>query len=109
MSASCNNVSGNWQSVQPFPFQWNVLLTLAQDSSGNISGSGTIQGPGGPITAIQIVPPSTNNYPSSPNVSVTISMEGVGTFTLSGNFTDGTCVKICGSVSGIGDGCIQRV
>ena len=109
MSALCNNVSGNWQSVHPFPFQWNVILNLTQDSSGNITGSGTIQGPGGPVTPCQLVPPSKNNYPGNPNVSVSINLQGLGTFTVSGNFIDGTCVKLCGSVSGIGDGCMQRV
>src|SRR5207249_608305 len=109
MSASCNNITGQWQSVQPFPFNWNVVLNLTQDSSGNIIGSGTIQGPGGPVTPCQVQPPSTNNYPNQPNVSVTIDIQGVGQITVTGNFSDSTCAKLCGSFSSFGNGCMQRV
>jgi hypothetical protein len=102
-----NNVTGQWVSVQPFPLGLAVILNLIQDSSGNITGSGTVQGPGSPVAACQVIPPSTNNFPGQPNVSVSLNIDGLGQATLAGNFTDGTGTQICGTVGSFGTGCVQ--
>jgi hypothetical protein len=106
--ASCNDVTGQWVSVQPFPLGIVVNLNLTQVSSGNITGSGTAQGPGSPVAACQVIPPSINQYPAQPNISITLNIDGLGTVALSGNFTDNTCTQICGQIGTFGTGCVQR-
>jgi hypothetical protein len=107
MAASCNDVTGQWVSIQPFPLGLAVILNLTQDSSGNITGSGTVQGPGSPVAPCQVVAPSSNIFPQTPNVTITLNVQGLGQATLSGNFAS-NCTQICGSVGTFGNGCVQR-
>lgn len=104
-----SDVTGKWVSVPPFPMNWTVNMTLTQTGS-NISGNGTIKGPNpnDPVTPFTIIPPSTNNTPNQPNVSVTISVTGLGSIVLTANFTDNTFNKLCGALGQFGSGCIQR-
>jgi hypothetical protein len=104
MSNGNPSMTGQWESVPPFPLGLTVRLKLQEVQHNNIEGAGTVEASGEPLAPVEVVPPSRNDYPQ---VTLTISRPTVGNVTFKGSFSGPDTV--CGQYESYGKGCIRRV